>query len=196
MWTKIKDFFSYGEQIYKQKNHKSTNQNSLFGAKTKKDSVSSKGRTNNLAIHTAVQKKKLAIKHGYKGPTCQYCGSQSEIKTAKEHRGRDNDYCYWVCPTCPNTSVTTRKGSYEPSGDLADAETRLFRMEVQKLLQNKRASSTRDELRRWIHETTHAPLERSYVGRLSKDDLVKLAVRTQKEEFEKKYGYIFNKVED
>lgn len=202
MWTKIKDLFSYGERIKKQDrdNRERVISKSIVDTRktrnTNKNIYNVKGnpeKERNI-IRTAVQIKDMAIKHNYKGPLCQYCGSQSEIKTAREHRGKDKEYCYWVCPTCPNTSVTTIKNSYKPAGDLADAETRLFRMEVQKLIHTKRKSVTRTELQNWIHDTTLVPLERAYIGRLSKDDLARVAVRSQKEEFEKRYSYIFNKV--
>lgn len=149
-------------------------------------------QTKRVSYHTAEDIKRHAISD-YTGPVCPYCQSRAAIKTAKEHTGRDESYCYWVCPKCPNVSVTTYGKTYHPAGVLADAQTRRFRSEVQRLIQFKKNEFGNDrfKLNEWIEETINVESERAWVGQLSKTQLHHLARSAQKEQFQKKYNHIF-----
>lgn len=188
MWNKTRDTLKYLKKFVQAKEKKKGD-----GQRNTKKSAK-KVRTN---FENAQQIKDEALKDGYKGPICPFCESVSVIKTAKEYTGREEKYCYWVCPTCDNTSVTTRKNSYRESGELANAETRRFRSEVQKLLINKKEqlNYNHEELNLWIQVTADVPKEKAWVGRLTNEELSRIAKESQKELFNEKYGYIFDKVQ-
>lgn len=129
----------------------------------------------------------------FSGPSCPYCGARADIKTAKEHTGRDASYCYWVCPSCPNVSVTTYGKTYHPAGVMADAQTRRFRSEVQRLIAFKKQEFSHDrfKLNEWIQQSLNVESEQAWVGQLSKQQLHHLARAAQKEQFIEKYSHIF-----
>lgn len=200
LWQGIKDFFSYASEYSERNKSKKTikRHNQRKQTKRKVDTSNNENRSNKKTnLRTAIDKKEAAIRDGYMGPICSLCGSRAEIKTAQEHRGIEADYCYWVCPTCTNVSVTTKSGSYEESGNLADALTRRFRGEVQRLLLDKRKELgySDEQLNQWIQNITKVPKDQAWVGRLDKQGLSKIAVESQKEIFNREYGFIFKKIE-
>lgn len=220
MWSKTRDTLKYLSVIAKGRERKSTKPKTtppvkemvdVYTQKERKEPknvsyiprksatrTKSKGNTVHKKLRTAEEIKLAALNIGYVGPICSYCQNVSQIKTAKEHTGKEAEYCYWVCASCENVSVTTRKGSYEESGDLADALTRRYRGEVQKLLSDKKKKLSYDAyaLSEWIQQTIDVPSDKAWVGRLSKEQLAMVALQSQREVFDEKYGFIFQKVEE
>lgn len=151
---------------------------------------------NGHAYNTANEKKQAAIKDNYKGPICQYCGKQTIIKTAKEHIGKDENYCYWTCPKCADVSVTTIKGGYTPAGIPADAETRKLRVNAHKYLYSKKSDLkfNSNALNKWISAKLSISVERAWIGQLNKEELIDIVLIRQNEIYEEKYSDIFNKI--
>lgn len=152
---------------------------------------SSKGEYN-----TAEEKKQAAIRDNYKGPTCPYCGAPTKIKTAKEHTGNDNNYCYWTCSSCSDVSVTTIKGGYLPSGIPANAKTRRLRVSAHKYLYSKKQELkfNNNALNKWISSSLSIDVNRAWIGQLSESELVNIIIFRQKEIYEDKYADIFNRI--
>lgn len=154
----------------------------------------SNNRPGKSYYNTAVAIKKAAINEGYVGPTCSHCGSISVIKTAKEHTKTDKNFCYWVCPKCEDVSVTTSKGSYQPSGILADSETRKLRAVTHRYIDHKKKDFDYDNglLNRWIARNLNVPNSKSWVGQLTDKELCNLILVSQEDIYKKKHAYIFD----
>lgn len=146
---------------------------------------------------TAEEKKRAAIKDNYLGPKCPICSKRAEIKTAKEHINSNKNYCYWVCPSCKDVSVTTAKGTYLPAGELAGLETRKLRIDTHRFLENKKEELKFNNqlLNQWISDNLVIEETRAWIGQLTKSELSRIILINQKEIFEDKYSYIFKKVE-
>lgn len=153
--------------------------------------------SNKKEYNSATEKKQAAIRDNYKGPTCPYCGTQTQIKTAKEHTGNDNNYCYWVCGECSDVSVTTIKGGYLPSGIPANAKTRRLRVSAHKYLYSKKKELrfNNNALNKWISSSLDINVNRAWIGQLSEKELVSLILARQDEIYQDKYAHIFNRIQ-
>lgn len=156
-----------------------------------------KQKNKKQVYQTAEEKKNAAIQDNYTGPTCPYCGNKTVIKTAKEHIGKDEDYCYWTCQVCNDVSVTTVKGSYLPAGVPGDLETRKLRMKAHKHLYGKKKELkfNNNALNKWISNRLSIEVSRAWIGHLDKVELKDIVLARYDEIYEEKYSSIFNKID-
>jgi len=128
-------------------------------------------------------------------PTCPYCDHKAVIKTAKEYKGMDQDMCYWVCPHCEDASVTTIKGTYRPSGVLADARLRRLRSLVHQQVAFKKTefNENRVEIQRWIASLLKIDTEEAKIGVMTEEQLIRLVEKANEEVYRVNYAPIFER---
>lgn len=128
-------------------------------------------------------------------PVCQYCNSRGYIKTAKEYKGRADDYCYWVCPTCTDVCVTTIKGGFYASGEMANADLRKLRSLTHQQIAFKKDELHQNhiELQNWIAAVLALNKEEAKIGVMSESQLNELVEGANHEYYQKHYAHIFEK---